>query len=294
MDACPNEILILIFAEACTDDGLTGRSLSLVSRRVRDNSRRYALQSVALYGSHQLSAFASLLDKVPLEDRRILHLYLTDRRRVWMEYLPGQDREQWLTKRVTEDFYVNDSSREYSSSAILHILKTVSPTIQTLTLLLFDRYDEPPLSHAGPLPKLQELTVHSSSMTHTIGSELPQWLSLRRLHVIQDFSLGRTVTNAVSRLAPFVTHLRISRLVASPMAWGDIVRGLERMLQQDDLASTGFPTTLKCVLVQMLLVQQHLQDQNRQGPAVQVRFLPSRGGRSLQVLRLLADMSIFS
>ncbi len=102
------------------------------------------------------------------------------------------------------------------------------------------------------------------------------------------------MTTAISRLAPLVTHLRISRLVASPMVWGDIVRGLERMLwQQDDLASTGYPTTLKCILVQMLPVQQCLQDPNRQG-AVQLRFLPSRGGLSLQVLRLLADMSVFS
>ena len=60
MDKCPNEILSRFFEEACTDDGLAGRSLALVSTRIRDTSRRYAFQFIALYGSHQLSAFASL------------------------------------------------------------------------------------------------------------------------------------------------------------------------------------------------------------------------------------------
>ncbi|KAI1783014.1 hypothetical protein LXA43DRAFT_1048456 [Ganoderma leucocontextum] len=263
MDKCPNEILSLIFAEACTDDGLTGRSLSLVSRRTRDTSRRYALQSVALYGSYQLSAFASLLDKADLEDRHVCHLYLTDRRRVWMEYLPGQDREEWLTERMATDFHVNDPWRKYSFSAIQRILKTVAPTVQTLTLLLFDRYDEQPLSDAVPFPKLRDLTIHGSNMTHAVHSELPQCMSLRRLHVIHDYDFRKPITKAVSWLSPLLTHLRISRLVLIPIVSSDLLRGLERMLQHDDLASTAFPPTLKRVLVQML--PQGLYDKNGYG-----------------------------
>ncbi|KAI1783012.1 hypothetical protein LXA43DRAFT_1048439 [Ganoderma leucocontextum] len=271
MDKCPNEILGLIFAEACTDDGLTGRSLSLVSRRIHNASRRYALQSVALYGSYQLSAFVRLLDKADLEDRHICHLYLTDRRRAWMEYPPGQDRERWLRERIAADIRrFNDSRLRHSSSAILRILKTVAPTVQTLTLLLFDQYDEQPLSDAVPFPKLRELTIHISNMTYAVQSELPQCMSLRRLHVIQDFLLKRPIATAVSQLSPLLTHLRISRLASNPLM--DVVPGLEDMLHQDDLASTGFPPTLKRVLVQML--QQRLYGHNGHGALRQMLNSP--------------------
>ncbi|KAM5543496.1 hypothetical protein V8D89_002747 [Ganoderma adspersum] len=273
MDACPNEILSLIFAETCTDDGLTGRSLSLVSRRIRDASRRYALQSVALHGSHQLFAFASLLDKANPEDRGTLrHLYITDRRRAWVEYLPGQDRDAWFFQYIHEQPHMSRSTRKHSFSAILRILTTVAPTLETLTLLLFDRYTEQPLSHPTvSLPKLRELTVHGSSLTHTgmqAESEFVQCLALRRLHVIQDFELRGSMPKAVARLAPLLTHLRISRLVTNRISSGDLVHGLEHMLQQDDLASTGFPPTLQCVLIQML--QQGPHDQAGQGGAVRV------------------------
>ncbi|KAM5541396.1 hypothetical protein V8D89_004950 [Ganoderma adspersum] len=249
MEACPNEIVSLIFPDACTDDGLTGPSLSLVSRHIHDTSRRYALQSVALHGSHQLSAFASLLNNANVEDRDVHHLYLSDRRKVWTEYFPGQDncKERWLTERVAEYYHVNSPLRKCFSSAIWHILKVVAPTLRTLTLLLFDRYDEPSLSNAISLPKLRELTIHGSNITHTVQSELSQCLSLRRLHVIQDFPLIRPITQAVLHLAPLLTHVRISRFVPSPIGSGDI---------QDDLAS-GFPPTPKRVLVQM--IQQRLR-----------------------------------
>ncbi|PIL30372.1 hypothetical protein GSI_07557 [Ganoderma sinense ZZ0214-1] len=260
MDKCPNEVLALIFAEACTDDGLAGRSLSLVSRRVHDISRRHALQSVALYGFYQLSTFASLLDKSDPEDRNIRHLYVSDRPRGWIEYLPGQGREDWLATRVDEHFHFDDPSPNHSTSSLLHILKTVSPTLETLALLLFDRYDKQPLSDALCLPKLRELTLHGSNLTRPDHSELAQCLALRRLHVVQNVSIRGSMTKAVSHLAPLLTHLRISRIVANRFASGDIVLGLESMLQQDDLASTGFPPTLKCVLVQMLRVG--TQDRN--------------------------------
>ncbi|KAM5541410.1 hypothetical protein V8D89_004964 [Ganoderma adspersum] len=274
MNACPNEILNLISAEACTDDGLTGRSLSSVSRRIRDTSRRYAFQSIALYGTHQLSSFASVLEKADPESRAVRHLYLTDRRRIWMECLPDQGADRDLPQEIC----VHDANPplEYSSSPILRILKTVAPTVQTLTLLLFDRYDEQPLSDAISFPRLRELTVHGSSLTHTTWhgssltytpSELPQCLSLRRLHVI--FALGRSWTTAVSRLAPHLTHLRISRLIPSHMSLIDIVRSLERPPPQDSPASgTGFPPTLERVLVQ-LLQNRRLHTQNQSTKSVQ-------------------------
>ena len=280
MDGCPNEILGLIFQEACADGGRTGRSLSLVSRYIHDTSRRYAFQSIALYGSHQLFAFASLLDGANPEDRGIHHLYLTDRRRVWMEYLPGQDREQQLRERgVTEDFHVNDPLREYSFSAILRIFKASSSTLQTL-VLLFDQYDKPLLSDAVSFPNLHELTIHTSNIAHNAQSEIPQCLSLRRLHVIQDAFLSLPIAKSVSRLAPLLTHLRISHLlpnaVVPPMIFALDIRCT--ILNPYDPTFTDLPPTLERILVQM--AQRTFP--SRHDPVL-VRFLSLRSSQSVPV-----------
>ncbi|RPD57258.1 hypothetical protein L226DRAFT_489352 [Lentinus tigrinus ALCF2SS1-7] len=250
MDGCPIEILGLIFTLACVDDGYTGRALSLVSKHIRGVSRKYAFQSIALYGSHQLSAFAALLERVDPQHGRVRNLYLADRRRVWMEYKPGQDKTSWIRARVTEDFHITDPAREYSSDAILSIFRRTAPTLRTLTLLLFDRYDEMALSM--PFPALQELTIYGSLLNHHGNAEIPQCGALQRLHIVQDFSLRKSVPRAVSIVAPSLTHLRISRLVSSGLGSGDIVHGLERMLQQpEDAASTVFPPSLKHIFIQM-------------------------------------------
>ncbi|KAI0701123.1 hypothetical protein C8T65DRAFT_741820 [Cerioporus squamosus] len=249
MDTCPNEVLGLIFTLACVDDGYTGRTLSLVSKHVRDTSRRYTFQSIALYGSCQLSAFAALLERVEPQHRRVRNLYLADRRRVWMEYKPGQDRASWLRERLTEDFHVTDPAREYSSDAILRILRCIAPTLRTLAIFLFDRYDEMALTM--PFPALQELTIYGSLLNHHGNAEIPQCGALRRLHIVQDFSLRKSVPRAVSRVAPSLTHLRISRLVSSGLGSGDIVHGLERMLEQPGQDDAVFPSSLEHIFIQM-------------------------------------------
>ncbi|PIL30388.1 hypothetical protein GSI_07573 [Ganoderma sinense ZZ0214-1] len=261
MDVCPNEILDLIFSEACVDDGFTGRSLSLVSKRIHDTSRRYTFQSIALYGPHRISSFAHVLDKADLKYHTIRHLYLADRSRFWVEGRPDQDK-----KRDTPPARIRLLSRPSRPQDRL-------PIPQMLTLLLFDKYDEQPLSDAISLPRLHELTVHDPSLAR-IPSPLPRCLSLRRLHVI--FALGRPWTAAMSHLAPHLTHLRISGLGSSPLPLMDIVCSLERLpptAPQDDLASkdaglVGFPPTLERVLVQLL--QNHFHNLDCANQSAQV------------------------
>ncbi|KAM5541399.1 hypothetical protein V8D89_004953 [Ganoderma adspersum] len=261
MEDCSNEILGRIFTEACTDDGLTGRSLSLVSRRIRCASRRYALRSVALYGNHQLSAFASLLDQVDDDPRQVCHLYLTDRRRVQTaEYPPGQAGEQWLQEHI-EGLSTNDIPPMYFPSTILRILTALGPTLQTLALLLFHHYDEPIFSDALHVPELRDLTIHSSTLVRTtrLGPPPapPKCPSLQRLHIIQDFPLGHAPAQVVSGLSPpLLTHLRPSRVLSDDTATEDgIIQDLKWMVQSEDLASdvpstARFPLTLERVLIQ--------------------------------------------
>ncbi|EIN06880.1 hypothetical protein PUNSTDRAFT_136701 [Punctularia strigosozonata HHB-11173 SS5] len=61
MDLCPEEILFAIFSIACTDDGTTGRALSITSRRARRISAPFKYRSLALNGVAQVKAFAKHL-----------------------------------------------------------------------------------------------------------------------------------------------------------------------------------------------------------------------------------------
>ncbi|KAI0630818.1 hypothetical protein C8Q77DRAFT_1160334 [Trametes polyzona] len=253
----PPELLDLVLSEACTDDGYTGRSLGLVSKAIRAASFRHALSSVALYGPYQVSAFAQLLEERSSDGSRVRNLYLTDRRRVWMEYAPGQSKDQWIKERTEEEFSPRDPQRHYSSKDIIAVLILAAPRLQSLTMLLFD-YDDDVLSLVFPV--LEELTLHSSTLYPWVTPYAYHCAALRRLHIIQDDSLAMTVVQKIAALAPQLTHLRISRLNT---ATGNLLTGLENMLVDEPKKPVSPPVpTLPRSLVRVIvqLSQQALYD----------------------------------
>lgn len=261
MDRLPAELHDLIFSEACNDGGHTGRSLALASKTIRAISAHYVLHSIALYGSYQISAFSAFLAQRAPEDIQIRHLFLTDRRRVWMERGPGQDKTQWVTKRMEEELHLKDPMRRADAEPIVHIMRAAAPHLRTLAFLLFDLYDERTLP--AHFPVLRELTLHASSLAWRGAPALDACVELRRLHVIQDFSFPRAAVKTIAALGPRLTHLRISRLTTSRLSMGDLLAGLERMLEeQADAAAAppAFPPSLERVIVQM--GQQALYDDN--------------------------------
>jgi len=54
MERCPTEIWNHIFSDACIDNGITGRSLSLVSKYVQETSKSVKLQSLSVHGPKQI------------------------------------------------------------------------------------------------------------------------------------------------------------------------------------------------------------------------------------------------
>ena len=257
METCPVEILYLIFSYACTDDGHTGRALSLVSRNIRVLSRPYQFQSIAVYGDRQIAAFADLLETLEPASRCVRHLFLTDIRRAWMEDpgIPaGLDRFRTanllcLPGRPTAMFNADD---------LLRLVRLVSPHLNTLALILFNPYGRNPLSLA--FPSLTELTIHLTSLSvvahwqephaNAPDPEITACPSLRRLHVIQNNPLHSNVPAAVSRIAPRLTHLRLSLL--SPYSIHVHASDLECVLGVDDppAPGCGYPPTLEKIVVQ--------------------------------------------
>ena len=72
----PVEIWHLIFSLACTDDGSTGRSLSLVSTHFRDISAPFKYQSITITRWSQIIAFSQFFCKLPASQKKILFLFV--------------------------------------------------------------------------------------------------------------------------------------------------------------------------------------------------------------------------
>src|ERR1700727_938778 len=81
LERLPPEICRCIFSNACTDDGYTGRSLSLVSRYIHAASKPVRLQCICVRGLRQMQAFATALENMAPEFRRVHDLCITDRTR---------------------------------------------------------------------------------------------------------------------------------------------------------------------------------------------------------------------
>ena len=73
---CPPEIWHEIFALACTDTGLTGRSLSLVSKEFNEISGPLKYQSIAITRWRQLIAFAQTFTQLPDVQKKIKYLFI--------------------------------------------------------------------------------------------------------------------------------------------------------------------------------------------------------------------------
>ena len=74
MDIFPVEIWHLIFSLACTGDGSTGRSLSLVSTRFRDISAPFKFQSIAITHWSQIIAFSQFFCNLPPSQKKTVAL----------------------------------------------------------------------------------------------------------------------------------------------------------------------------------------------------------------------------
>ncbi|KAI0670889.1 hypothetical protein C8Q78DRAFT_1190269 [Trametes maxima] len=236
MDTCPLEIQILIFSYACTDDGSTGRSLSLVSHTFRELSFPFQWYSLAIYGHDQATAFAkTLYSQLPSfsSQRPIFNLFVSTRNpSKAFDHISLQMPSTW-------------------PGVLRSILRYAAPTLRTLAVACFEAPMDSAIILSQALrvhyPCLTELTIRGrctllqlsrpSSLfversDHTwdetdVGDEpvqaatmdmvtWPPIPSLRRLHLACAFQGLARGTHAehvlVNELAPSLTHLRLSVL----------------------------------------------------------------------------------
>ncbi|KAJ3482179.1 hypothetical protein NLI96_g7151 [Meripilus lineatus] len=246
MDKCPLEIYLDIFALACTDDGQTGCSLSLVSKAFADISRPVQLRSVALYGSSQISKFVSMLEKRDPRDRKVRNLFVCQTFTGAGEVYPTK-----VQQRIISPFPEKDCH-----NAVFPLLFLTAPYLSILSLAPHMPTSVELISKLAEIdfPQLTELTLNSS--TGAINSFLNDFHpipTLKRLqltasimpHVMPNFP------RLLSRTCPNLSHLYLL-----PVHDADIPRdflisiGQHIANMQYSVTRKGdLPTTLKLLIL---------------------------------------------
>ncbi|KZP08182.1 hypothetical protein FIBSPDRAFT_939142 [Athelia psychrophila] len=214
MKHVPSEIWRNISSEACTDTGFTGLSLSLVSKFVHAASEPVKLQSVALFGPHRITAFDSFLLEVPAHLRRVRYLFIS------CHSLP--------TDGVKASRRDQAEVEEQITGAIRRILVNVAEYVEVLEIHAPSDtfYGGPNLPSLPipliPFPRLTDLATNGNShpMRRLVplhanmnsNSERSLYPRLRNWHLTQVPFLfsNAEMFDFISKLAPFLTHLRIS------------------------------------------------------------------------------------
>ena len=103
---CPTEIWHKIFALACTDTGITGQSLSLVSKHFHIISQLFKYQSITITQWRQLIAFAQTFSQLLDDQKRIKYLYI----QCPYPFLHVEDNPRLLNERSCSENWPRDAS----------------------------------------------------------------------------------------------------------------------------------------------------------------------------------------
>ena len=182
---CPIEILDAIFSMACTDGGATGRSLSTVSKRIREVSKVFKYQSL-LVKQHQLRSLTLILHSLPLDARRVVHLVVQSS--FWGQgYGLSEDR-----------FFDTDKMRVLA--VVAHSLRTLEVRANRAQVLL-------PIA----LPSLRTLTLHGVARAKNHSQRNTAcYPALKRFHFAPHSARVYNIFSLITRAAPTLEVLKLS------------------------------------------------------------------------------------
>ncbi|KAF7308360.1 hypothetical protein HMN09_00684500 [Mycena chlorophos] len=235
----PPELLEQIFSFACTDSGVTGCSLSLVSRYIHDISAPTKLQSVALLKRKQLVAFAALLARSEsppptrflyigsckdglsakgTPESRAAHEALQKAFVFGMSFDESEKAEELRTtasrlQKVLEE--LQKSLVREAVDAFFTILRRLALTLEVLSI-----HVSTSLSHHFAefvdFPRLGDLTISTAfPLAYKLGPTLNPYPELRHLHIsgIFDNPLKRLLRpDGLAYWVPKLTALQFSDL----------------------------------------------------------------------------------
>ncbi|KZP14077.1 hypothetical protein FIBSPDRAFT_868685, partial [Athelia psychrophila] len=199
MDRVSPELWAMIFEHACTDSGVTGRQLSLVSKFIREAAAPAKLQSIAVHGRRKIIAFHQLLLQTPPHLRHIRYLCLS----------------------TAPDRPTSSEEEAQVRNACQGVLAAVAEYVQIMYLDVGEDYlQDFPIT---PFPRLAELASNGFPMLppdYPLDSDGPNTTpcspcpQLRRWHLMElPWMLsGQGGVATICATAPALTHLRFSDL----------------------------------------------------------------------------------
>lgn len=209
---------------ACTDGGVTGRSLQLVSRYVNQTSRAAMFHSLSIHGLRQMLALAALLESNDLSKqnrRRVHHLSITDCQTHHFEVGGNIMREDvaniWEERSLApvEAPWVPNDLEETRSDAIQRIINANSSSLISLSLYLAV-CSRAPLKLSFYMPRLTELTtllcIQEPQLAVSTLESFKTYPSLRRWNTAGFSVYLPYLFGHITRLAPRLTHLKLHRV----------------------------------------------------------------------------------
>lgn len=236
----PLELWTRIFSYACTDDGRTGCSISLVSRYFRDASLPVRLQCVFVSGPKEMSSLADMLERRSTQTSPVRHLCMFQwipvrettsvldsldfegvvrmRNLRWYgdpnEVMDLIQREQSFRPNYTKSAWreryrkASEAVEQEIQQGLLRVLRLVAPTLQTLTIVWNDWM--PVEFFDIGFPRLLEFTllgnVWTVCMPDPKAPSMQLMPALERLHLTCCCCQLQGFENSV----PALTHLRVS------------------------------------------------------------------------------------
>ncbi|KAI0701298.1 hypothetical protein BC835DRAFT_1404540 [Cytidiella melzeri] len=251
MDNLPFELHSQILELACTDDGTTARSLSLVSRYVREAAQPFLYQSIAVSGLRSLNELADRLESLPSHKRRVRRLFLSD----WTH----KAAKQQLVSSTDADMDMYEVER----TTIVRVLDLVVSTLESLSIIVSCPFNSTRLIgylFSLNFPLLEDLSIHGFYPFSPSHSGMP---NLRRLHLSGNRNPhGLFQTGGFDIWSPKLVHLRISGLVSAASFAEELASALAR---QPDAATTPLlpatlPASLKRITIGLVRRPDRLSD----------------------------------
>lgn len=200
METIPPEIWFQVFALACSDDGFTGRALSLASRSIHLLSRPFKYQSIGITGPHQLLKSLEVLSSLPPGVRKVKYLFIG-----------GLDDPRGA---MNVHAYTEHSSN-IIETALLQILQLLASNLLALNVHCTSLY-RPSLLPEIDFPVLRELTLHGPFKPPQAICPPTVFPSLRRIHIHHFGFHPANFLQHIVQSAPMLRHLHVPQNSFTP------------------------------------------------------------------------------
>jgi hypothetical protein len=240
MDRWPTETWGHVFTHACTDDGYTGRSLSLVSRYIHEASKPMKLQSISVVGISQIHGFARLIANTPPCYRQVRYLFIHD-----------------MGRSEDEDDDDDDQGSEQPGSdqtllfTLESIITTLAPSLTILYAFVYTLTSHPILPSSVIFPRLGELTLycptHRGSVLIATLESIPKIVALfpalQYLYLAHPKSENLESVIRITHALPSLTHICIRS------GWSmKVINTLIDALRSKDTDGSVLPSTIERIL----------------------------------------------